>query len=225
MSSVIDESLLEGGEGSRGEILDAAAEAFMRKGFAAASIDDVADILGCTKGRIYHHYRSKADLFFDVHRRGMAMDLQAVRSCMAEERAPLDQLFEMAVAHLMVVMSQIAYQRVAVQGLEMHLAGQTTPEQRKTLRAILTMRDEYEGLFAGEIERARAAGAIPEQDVHLVVKAFMGALNWTTIWYRQRRNQSQAERRRIAEEIARFALRGLGGPPAPAAAPAAGGKA
>ncbi|MEX0759750.1 MAG: TetR/AcrR family transcriptional regulator [Tistlia sp.] len=213
MSSALDTTLLEGGEGSRGEILDAAAEAFMRKGYAAASIDDVSDILGCTKGRIYHHYRSKADLFFDVHRRGMQMDLQAVRSCMVEGRAPLDQLFEMAVAHLEVVMSQIAYQRVAVQGLEMHLAGQTTPEQRKTLRAILMLRDEYEGLFAAEIARATEQGALPEQDVRLVVKAFMGALNWTTIWYRQRRNQSQAERRRIAESIARFAVRGLGGRP------------
>ena len=210
MSSQIDLSLLEGGEGSRGEILDAAAEAFMRKGYAAASIDDVADILGCTKGRIYHHYRSKADLFFDVHKRGMAMDLQAVRACMKEGRDPLEQLFEMAVAHLMVVMSQIAYQRVAVQGLEMHLAGQTTPEQRKTLRSILLLRDEYEGLFAGEIARALESGLLPQQDARIVVKAFMGALNWTTIWYRQRRNQSQAERRQIAEEIARFALRGLG---------------
>lgn len=210
MTSVIEAGLLEGDEGSRGEILDAAAEAFMRKGFAAASIDDVAEILGCTKGRIYHHYRSKADIFFDVHKRGMAMDLHAVRSCMVEGRDALDQLFEMAVAHLMVVMSQIAYQRVAVQGLEMHLAGQTTPAQRKTLRSILTMRDEYEGLFSAEIARGIETGQLPEQDVRLVVKAFMGALNWTTIWYRQRRNQSQAERRRMAEDIARFALRGLG---------------
>lgn len=210
MSSLVEPALLENGEGSRGEILDAAAEAFMRKGYTAASIDDVADILGCTKGRIYHHYRSKADLFFDVHKRGMAMDLQAVRACMEEGRGPLDQLFEMAVAHLLVIMSQLPYQRVAVQGLEMHLAGQTTPEQRKTLRSILLLRDEYEGLFAGEIRRAVEAGQLPDQDVRLVVKAFMGALNWTTIWYRQRRNQAQAERRRIAEDIARFAVRGLG---------------
>ncbi|MFQ6686908.1 TetR/AcrR family transcriptional regulator, partial [Bordetella pertussis] len=54
-----------GGE-SRDEILRAAAELFMEFGYAATSIDAVAQRLGSTKGRIYHHYRSKADLFFDV---------------------------------------------------------------------------------------------------------------------------------------------------------------
>ncbi|HYG85004.1 MAG TPA: TetR/AcrR family transcriptional regulator [Azospirillum sp.] len=210
MSNVIDAIAGLDGDRSRGEILDAAAKAFMRKGYAAASIDDVAEVLGCTKGRIYHHYRSKADLFFDVHKRGMAMDLAAVRACLRDDQAPVERLLEMAVAHLMVIMNELAYQRVAVQGLEMHLAGQTTPEQRSTLREILALRDEYEGLFAAEIARAVEAKALPEQDVRLVVKPFLGALNWTTIWYRQRRNQSQAERRRMAEQIAHFALRGLG---------------
>lgn len=212
-ATATDAAAILDGDRARTEILDAAAKAFMRKGYAAASIDDVAEVLGCTKGRIYHHYRSKADLFFDVHKRGMAMDLAAVRGCAKEGQAPLDRLFDMAVAHLLVIMNELAYQRVAVQGLEMHLAGQTTPEQRSTLREILALRDEYEGLFAAEIARAVEAGAIPPQDVGLVVKPFLGALNWTTIWFRQRRNQSQVERRRIAEQIARFALRGLGTTP------------
>lgn len=194
----------------RDEILDAAAKAFMTRGFAAASIDDVAEVLGCTKGKIYHHYRSKTDLFFDVHKRAMAMDLNAVTAAREAGETALDRLLAMANAHLMLIMKELAYQRVAVQGLEMHLAGQTTPEQRSTLREILALRDQYEGLFAAEIAAAVEAGLLPAQNVDLIVKPFMGALNWTTIWYRQRRNQSQAECRRIADEIARYALRGLG---------------
>lgn len=194
----------------RDEILDAAAKAFMTKGFAAASIDDVAEVLGCTKGKIYHHYRSKTDLFFDVHKRAMSMDLTAVSAARETGETAIDRLLAMANAHLMLIMKELAYQRVAVQGLEMHLAGQTTPEQRSTLREILALRDQYEGLFAAEIAAAVESGELPEQNVDLIVKPFMGALNWTTIWYRQRRNQSQAECRRIADEIARYALRGLG---------------
>lgn len=194
----------------RDEILDAAAKAFMTKGFAAASIDDVAEVLGCTKGKIYHHYRSKTDLFFDVHKCAMAMDLNAVTAAREAGETALDRLLAMANAHLMLIMNELAYQRVAVQGLEMHLAGQTTPEQRSTLREILALRDQYEGLFAAEIAAAVEGGLLPAQNVDLIVKPFMGALNWTTIWYRQRRNQSQAECRRIADEIARYALRGLG---------------
>ena len=65
-------------EEGRAEILDAAAVAFMKKGFAATSINTVADALGCTKGRIYYQFESKSDLFFAVHREAMAMNLDAV---------------------------------------------------------------------------------------------------------------------------------------------------
>ena len=61
-------------------ILDAAAQAFMQKGFAPTSIDDVADVLGATKGQIYYYYRSKIDLFFDVHLSAMEMDMAAIKS-------------------------------------------------------------------------------------------------------------------------------------------------
>ena len=51
---------------SHDQILQAAAEWFMEFGCAATTIDAVAQRLGATKGRSYHHYRSKADLYFDV---------------------------------------------------------------------------------------------------------------------------------------------------------------
>ena len=59
-------------------VLQAAADCFMDAGFSATSIDDVAARLGATKGRVYHYYRSKADLFFDVHRTGMRINLSTI---------------------------------------------------------------------------------------------------------------------------------------------------
>lgn len=200
----------ETAEGLRKEILDAAAAAFMQKGYAATSIDDVAALLGATKGRVYHHFRSKTDLFFEVHKQAMAMDLQAVRDSMQGLASPIARLHAMARAHLLVVMREIAYQCVVVQGLEMHQAGQTTALQRKTLRDILALRDDYETLFAEQIAAAVAAGEIPAQDVRVVVKAFLGSLNWTTIWYRPRRAQGDGEREALAGAIADFVVRGLG---------------
>ncbi|HEX2137160.1 MAG TPA: helix-turn-helix domain-containing protein, partial [Microvirga sp.] len=54
------------GSEARDEILRAAAEVFMEFGYAATSIDAVAERLGATKGRIYHYFGSKAELYFDV---------------------------------------------------------------------------------------------------------------------------------------------------------------
>ena len=39
----------------REEVLAAAAECFMRRGYEQTSMDDVAETLGATKGRVYHH--------------------------------------------------------------------------------------------------------------------------------------------------------------------------
>ena len=196
---------------SAGEILRAAADAFMRKGFAATSTDDVADLLGCTKGRIYHHFRSKADLFFAVHAEAMAMVTREVTAAGADVRDPIHRLFCMSRAHVLVIMREIAFQCVVVQGLEMHLHGQTTPQQRQTLRDILALRDEYEQLFANAIDEAVAAGLLPDQDTRVVVKAMLGSLNWTTLWYRPRKDEVESERLAMAEGVATFCVRGLGG--------------
>ena len=195
----------------RSEILDAAALAFMTKGYAATSIDDVADILSATKGKIYHHYRKKADLFFDVHKRGMEMDLTAVQNAASKSHPKAaDKLRAMTMAHITVIMDHLPYQRVAVQGLEMHLAGETTAAQREVLSEILVLRDQYETLFREAIQEVLDEAQAPQQNLQIVVKAFFGALNWTTIWYRPRTEQSEEEKLAVAESISTFAVRGLG---------------
>ena len=199
------------GADPRSEILDAAALAFMTKGYAATSIDDVADILSATKGKIYHHYRKKADLFFDVHKRGMEMDLAAVQTAATQPHTnAVEKLRAMTMSHITVIMENLPYQRVAVQGLEMHLAGETTASQRAVLAEILVLRDQYESLFREAIQQALNESNSPEQHLQIVVKAFFGALNWTTIWYRPRSEQSETEKQDVAATIATFAVRGLG---------------
>lgn len=49
---------------TRERILAAASHTFARKGYQAASLDEVAQFAGMTKGAIYWHFRSKNDLFF-----------------------------------------------------------------------------------------------------------------------------------------------------------------
>lgn len=49
---------------TRGRILAAAARCFARKGFAQATLDEVAAEAGLTKGAVYWHFASKHELFF-----------------------------------------------------------------------------------------------------------------------------------------------------------------
>src|SRR5690606_29334159 len=87
------------GSESREEILRTAAELFMEFGFSATSIDAVAERLGSTKGRIYYHYRSKADLFFDVQVSAMNRLASEVEPIARSASSPLERLSLMAVRH------------------------------------------------------------------------------------------------------------------------------
>ena len=46
------------------ELLRAAADVFAERGFRDASIDEVAERAGYSKGAVYWHFASKGDLFF-----------------------------------------------------------------------------------------------------------------------------------------------------------------
>lgn len=192
---------------SRDEILRAAAEHFMEFGYAATSIDAVAEKLGATKGRIYHHYASKADLFFDVHVAAMTRLNEAVEPIARGPGNAIAKLSAMALMHSQILLNDMPMQKVAVQGLERHLLGASLAVKR--LRSVLKMRDDYESMFVEVIDEGMREGLFIELPVKLATKPFFGALNWATVWYSQRKLQSAEAIDEIAHSLAAFALRGL----------------
>jgi len=140
------------------DILGAAARCFMDRGYAATSIDDVARSLGATKGRIYHHYRSKADLFFDVYRYGMQMNFDVIVPLSQSAAPPAEKLRRMAKARCLAMIRTQPFQRCVWQGVEMLMQGSTTPLQRETLIDLQTMRDDYANIFRAVLEEAKRDG-------------------------------------------------------------------
>ena len=59
-----------------GEILDAALDLFVEKGFAATRLEDVAQRAGVSKGTVYLYFDSKEDLFKSVIRSGMVRAIE-----------------------------------------------------------------------------------------------------------------------------------------------------
>ena len=50
----------------KNQILDAALQIFVRKGYSETRMDDIVVGSGMSKGAIYHHYSSKRDLFLEL---------------------------------------------------------------------------------------------------------------------------------------------------------------
>lgn len=195
----------------RSAIIRAAALAFSRRGFAATKIDDVAEELGSTKGLVYYHFRSKGDLFLAVHHDALCMDLDTIAPLAATGLAPDRKLRRMLVAHTMLVIDHNPIHRVVVQGVELHLAGATTPSQRRMLDRIIGLRDEYQALFLKVIEDGVAAGCLHAEEPRLAVKVLLGAVNWMTMWYKPDPAQTDEQRADLARKVADLAAGTLSG--------------
>lgn len=194
---------------AQAEVLEAAARSFMERGFAAASIDDVARRMGATKGRVYHYYRAKLDLFADVVRHGLEIIHRDVTAARAGAEAPADAMAAMVRAHLRSILLEQPFHRAALQGVELHLTAATTPDQREALAGVIALRDRHQREFEEALAEGVEAGVFAPCDVKLRARTLLAALNGPVAWYRPRPNETDGDRDRLIEEIAGFALAGL----------------
>ncbi|MFC3614986.1 TetR/AcrR family transcriptional regulator [Lutimaribacter marinistellae] len=202
------------------ELLDAAAECFRTRGFSATSIDTVARHLGATKGRVYHYFPSKMDLFDAVRDRAMDIVFEAIEPGRAASGTAAQRMAEMARGHARAMFHHHPYMQVLMDGLQMHRYSTTTDFQRETLARHLQRRDAYEKLFHDVIEQGLADGSFTTgESLALTIQTFFSALNGPVFWYRARPDDSPAKLDRLAEDVVRFALRGLGVTQMPTPAP------
>lgn len=73
-------------EATRDGIVQAALGVFALKGFAAATMDDVCLAAGCSKGGLYHHFRTKSSVLSSV------VDRLAAANALLPGPAPVDGL-------------------------------------------------------------------------------------------------------------------------------------
>lgn len=196
---------------ARADILEAAATCFMERGYTETSIDDVARSLGATKGRIYHHFRSKADLFAEVFRMGMEMNYAALEPLRQARGRASARWRRMAHAHVMQMITTKAFQRAVWMGVDMHLRGATTPEQRSTLGELLQYRTEYGNMFREVILQAREEGDFDFTNLSVTNQLMFMTLNSPIFWYTPRTGETRADIEDLAQQVVTCAWRGLGG--------------
>jgi AcrR family transcriptional regulator len=184
------------------EVLDAAVKVFHRKGYADASIQDIADELGILKGSLYHYIDTKEDLLFrlmeKVHAEYHALtsEVQAM-----EDLEPLERLAE--------------YVRVNAEFVSRHLPemavyyadfDQLSPERR---RAIARSRRADEKFATGLIEELQARGqASADLDAATLSRFMFGTVAWIHRWYRPNGRLRPPE---LAEMCVRYVLGGVVG--------------
>jgi AcrR family transcriptional regulator len=164
-------------------ILDAAAEEFMNAGFDATSIDDIARRIGQTKGLVYYHFRSKVEIFYAVYERAIVVLRDHVAPHSSAPAPAIERLERMAKAHLVDLMSRLAYHDVLRQGIEQRLRQRLTDDQRQALIDLNHLRDEYESLFRNVIAEGIVDGSVREVPAALAARTLLGGLAAVDVWY------------------------------------------
>ena len=197
-------------DGSRADILAVAAQCFRERGYAATSIDDVARRLGATKGRIYHHFASKGDLFAQVFRAGMDMNFDAIAPFLGQAGRAVDLWRRMAEVHVRQMIVTQAFQRVVWEGVELHMRGSTTPEERSQYVELVEYRTRYGNIFRDLILRARDEGDMSFENASVASQVMFIAMNSPIFWYSPRPDQSEADLASLVRQVVDFTLGGLG---------------
>ena len=88
----------------RQHLLEAAARHFVKNGFDAASMRDIADDAQMKPASIYYHFQSKADLFVEVHKVGLNHIRDNVERALDGVEGGWDRLEAACVAHLQALL-------------------------------------------------------------------------------------------------------------------------
>jgi len=192
-------------------ILGAAAEIFAERGFAAASIDEVAQRLGATKGLVYHRYRSKGELLADVCRAGFStLEDKAARTTQTSERA-VTRLTALAVIHASDVLSANALHRTMADAIAGPAMMQLPAAERDAIATLVERRRAYDARFAELIAEAGRERDLPSgRDTEMLGRIFVAVLDGPLRWPQETLDALIQKRDLIARQLAYFALRGAG---------------
>jgi len=159
------------------EILDAALELFVERGFAGTRLDDVAERAGLSKAAIYLYFEDKMALFQGVIRQAVVSNFSMVETMLAAHRG--------SVAGLIPPMLQFMASRIEETPLA-SIAKLVIAESRAFPEIGRFYLKEVIGrgspLFEGLIRRGIEQGDFRAVDPGLTVRSMVGPMLLAVLW-------------------------------------------
>jgi len=160
----------------RERICTAASTLFIRRGFGATTMQDIADALGISRPKLYYYFKDKGGILetlvsnvpVEAHRRAQAVlaskDLDSVQ-----------QLRELIVQHADLILTRPLEFRLLDMSLE-HLPKAMQTRAQKAKRGLLDA-------FTAVIREGAKEGRFRPVDPRVAAFAMIGMCNWTAAWF------------------------------------------
>ncbi|MFI9077096.1 TetR/AcrR family transcriptional regulator [Streptomyces sioyaensis] len=159
------------------QIIDAAIRVFARRGYHAASVEEIAELAGISKPMVYLYLDSKEGLFLTCLRREAERLLAVFRAAAGPAHSPELRLR----AGLLAFFTFVAEHRdswVVLHRQSSEPSPAITAELARSRRALLA---EVTGLVRADIEESDGP-ACPEDDAEFVTYTLVGAADSLTDW-------------------------------------------
>ena len=185
------------------EILAAASEIFLEKGYEAASLQDIASAVGILKGSVYYYIKTKEDLLYELVRRAQAERMPVLTEDAPIADAPAPERLRAFISRWMAETEQQRVWNIVAERDFRKLS----PRRLKT---VIDRRDKFGDFVKAIIEDGVKQGHFdPSVDVSVAANTIFELMNTSRMWYQPTGRMSLAE---IGEWYATFVIRGLGGP-------------
>src|SRR6266536_2614014 len=180
-------------------IVDTAAELFARDGFGATSLDDIAVVLGATKGALYYHVKNKEEILRLIYLTVLTASEEPLSRLVEADLPPAEKL-RRAIEHQASTAADRSPAMTVFFREQVHLTGPFAKE-------ILLRKKAYEWYFEQIIMEGQAAGAFQQDvDPKLATFGLLGMCNSLSQWYRP---EGQFSPRQIATTFANMIVNGL----------------
>jgi AcrR family transcriptional regulator len=202
-------ALREGGEGyaqKRKDIIAAGARVFRERGYEAASLRDVAEVMGTDRASLYYYVASKNELFQLVTRNAIEEVVNAAEAVRDEQSDAVTRLRKLIVTTLKKYDDHYPYMFVFIQ--EDMTRTDTASQDEVWARTIIELSHRFEVALLGIIDDGLTEGVFAIGHRHIAMNYVIGAVNWTHRWYH---SGGQLSGEQLGVEMADLILGGLRG--------------
>ena len=158
---------------SRDKILDVAEALFARRGFEGVGMREVAEAAGLGKSSLFHHFRSKAQLYLAVLERVLARIEERLAPVLASTANPSEKLPRWTDALVDALAEHAAAARLLLRALfeDDAFDAEAWPEGQDAERRIETILSGITGLLREGIEAGEFRAASPAHTVQTLIGA------------------------------------------------------
>jgi TetR/AcrR family transcriptional regulator, cholesterol catabolism regulator len=170
----------------RQEILRTAARLFQQRGYDATSMNDVAAALKLSKGGLYHHFKSKDEILFEIMNHAMSITQERVIDPLSAIADPEERLRTLIRLHIEVVLSP-RDREITVMLHENHplppsLRKRINARKKEYVHFLENLVKEVQAKRKASESYGRVPGAKPKVSPRAAALGVLGMIIWIYQW-------------------------------------------